>query len=190
MAKTRSMIAETALHALDIPVLAVDREQCILFSNRAADELLDGQTTCLLRRNGSLAGRDPSNQEALAHLLHSARGARRLCIRLAMSPAHPELYALAVPVASRRLLLVLLIDGRRALRWRAEHIAQLFGLTPAEGRLAHALASGKTLMEHASGTGVSLNTVRSQLRHVLAKAGMRRQTDLVRALAGLPALRI
>jgi len=61
----------------------------------------------------------------------------------------------------------------------------LFDLTPAEARLAQALASGHALADYASTTGVAVTTVRAQLRAVLAKTGVHRQVDLVRLLAGL-----
>lgn len=66
--------------------------------------------------------------------------------------------------------------------------AQLYGLTPAEGRLAAALLAGKTPGEHATAAGVSIATVRTQMHAVLAKTGTRRQPELVCLLANLPHL--
>ena len=66
--------------------------------------------------------------------------------------------------------------------------ARLYGLTPAEGRLAAALLAGKTPGEHATAAGVSIATVRTQMHAVLAKTGTRRQAELVCLLANLPHL--
>ena len=63
-----------------------------------------------------------------------------------------------------------------------------FGLTPAETRLAARLRDGLTLKEAAEELGVSLNTVRNQLRAVFDKIGLSRQSDLVSALTRLGAL--
>lgn len=68
----------------------------------------------------------------------------------------------------------------------AAQLAQLFALSPAEARLAHHLAKGLTVEEHALAVAVSITTARNQLRAVLGKTGYRRQQDLVRALSRLP----
>lgn len=63
-----------------------------------------------------------------------------------------------------------------------------FGLTPAEARLAALLREGLSLNDAADELGVSVNTIRNQLRAIFDKMGLRRQTDLVRALSQLSAL--
>lgn len=67
-------------------------------------------------------------------------------------------------------------------------IRESFGLTPAETRLAARLKDGLTLKEAAEDLGVSINTVRNQLRAVFDKMGLNRQSDLVRALTQLGSL--
>lgn len=63
-----------------------------------------------------------------------------------------------------------------------------FSLTPAETRLALHLKDGLTLAEASSVLDVSVNTARNQLRAIFDKVGLRRQSELVRALAQLAAL--
>jgi len=58
----------------------------------------------------------------------------------------------------------------------------LFGLSPAEARVAAALMTGKSLANIAAAYGVQITTVRTQLRSVLRKVGVKRQFDLVRML--------
>lgn len=65
----------------------------------------------------------------------------------------------------------------------------LFGLTPAEARLARALAQNETLADYAAQNQLSLATVKSQLRHILAKTGTARQAQLIRLLTAIPAVR-
>lgn len=60
----------------------------------------------------------------------------------------------------------------------------LFDFTPTEARVAAAIGEGKTIETIAAAGGVSRETVRSHLKAVLAKAGVSRQVDLVRLLAG------
>jgi len=61
----------------------------------------------------------------------------------------------------------------------------LFDLTPAEARVARSLASGKTVEDIAADGGVSLSTVRTHVRGVLAKTGCDRQIEVVALLAGI-----
>jgi DNA-binding CsgD family transcriptional regulator len=66
-------------------------------------------------------------------------------------------------------------------------IQGLFDLTPAEARVAQAVAQCHTLSTIATKLGLSLQTLRSQLRVALAKAGCRRNIDLAALLAGVDA---
>jgi DNA-binding CsgD family transcriptional regulator len=60
----------------------------------------------------------------------------------------------------------------------------LFGLSPAEARVAAALMRGISLSDAAAASGVQITTVRTQLRSILRKVGVKRQFDLVRLLTG------
>ena len=71
-----------------------------------------------------------------------------------------------------------------------ELVQSLFDLTPAEARVARSLASGKTVDDIASDGGTSLNTVRTQVRHVLEKTGCNRQTDVVALLTTISPARL
>lgn len=65
-----------------------------------------------------------------------------------------------------------------------EIIATLFDLSPAEARVAQAIAEGKTIERHAEETGLSIETVRKQVKNAMAKTDTHRQVDLVRLLLG------
>jgi len=84
------------------------------------------------------------------------------------------------PVA---LILVVDPDERSP---KANELAEYFGLSPAESRLAAHLVSGKRLAGISSTTGLAVSTLRTQLRSVLKKVGVERQADLLRVLASLP----
>lgn len=66
----------------------------------------------------------------------------------------------------------------------ADLLQGLFDLTPAEARVARGVAQAQTLDALAAANGVHRETVRSQLKAVLAKTGLSRQQELVRLLAG------
>lgn len=69
-------------------------------------------------------------------------------------------------------------------------IQALFDLTPAEARVARGVAAGQTVNELAKCFGVSRETIRSQLKGILAKTGAHRQADLVYQLGGIGTHRI
>jgi DNA-binding CsgD family transcriptional regulator len=65
-------------------------------------------------------------------------------------------------------------------------VAEAFELTPAEARVAAQLARGLSAQEIAAGRGVSMQTIRAQIRAVFEKTGINRQSDLVRLLVEMP----
>jgi len=61
-------------------------------------------------------------------------------------------------------------------------LRQAFGLSAAESAVAEALVSGKAPDEYAASAGVSLATVRSQLRAIYEKTRTRSQAEAVGAM--------
>jgi DNA-binding CsgD family transcriptional regulator len=64
-------------------------------------------------------------------------------------------------------------------------LSGLFDLSPAEIRAANGLLGGKTIDDLASEFGLSRETIRSQVKAVLAKTGTARQSDLASLLANV-----
>lgn len=64
-------------------------------------------------------------------------------------------------------------------------LQRLFDLSPAEARVASGIVAGRTIQAIAEDFSVSRETVRSQLKTVLAKTGSKRQLDLAVLLAAL-----
>jgi DNA-binding CsgD family transcriptional regulator len=67
----------------------------------------------------------------------------------------------------------------------SEVLNGLFDLSPTEARTAQGLVEGKSIDEVAVANGLSRETIRTQLKSVLSKTGMRRQSELVGLLAGI-----
>ena len=61
-------------------------------------------------------------------------------------------------------------------------LRHVYGLTPAEVRVALAIAEGETIKRYAERRRVSPNTVASQLKRAFEKTGLKRQSELVRWL--------
>jgi len=67
-------------------------------------------------------------------------------------------------------------------------LGTLFGLTAAEARLAVTLMEGRSLSEASEVRGLSRETVKSQLSAIFSKTDTKRQGELIRLLARVPAL--
>jgi len=78
--------------------------------------------------------------------------------------------------------LLVLIDPNSRPHLPADLLKQLFGLSPAESRLASALCFGSTLNEYATHAGVAVSTVRYQLKQIMAKMEVSKQSQLVQRL--------
>jgi len=87
-----------------------------------------------------------------------------------------------IPSAS----LVVLIRAQAASPAGPGRYQRAFGLTPAEARLADALAHGASPQDHADTAGLSIATVRTQIRAILAKTGAANLRALVVLLTSLP----
>jgi DNA-binding CsgD family transcriptional regulator len=102
------------------------------------------------------------------------------------------IFALAMPIigAAQDIFqhskaMVILIDPDAQVTPPELVLRHGFSLTPAETRLALALANGATLTEFAEKQHVTVGTVRIQLKSIMAKTATHRQADLVALLARL-----
>lgn len=169
-------------------------------ANLAAEGIMAGGLG-RLRKGSELQFDDLSNTEALVRALAQAKNATagQVILKLdrdgdegpyfayvALAKALPaevfsDLSVSAIDPAGYALIFPAVEETRKL--WMS--IRESFGLTPAEMRLAAKLREGKTLKEAAEEMSVSINTVRNQLRAVFDKMGLKRQSDLVRALGDL-----
>lgn len=186
--------------AVGLLLLAADG--AVVGWNAAGKSLLRGKLGA-----DDAAGRplfSPANHEALVEARRrlGETGAAQVIVRLVQAEDEDPRFAYVGPIEALPATLRQGVEGREAPRAKVavifpapENTDRLwmtvrasFGLTAAETRLAARLKAGRTLKEAADDLGVSLNTVRNQLRAVFDKMGLNRQSELVRALAQLSAL--
>lgn len=98
-----------------------------------------------------------------------------------------QMFALQRSAATPGVALVLVHDLAAPPLPDPQALAQVFGLTPGELRVAHQLAAGASAQDIARSHGVAVSTVRCQIRVLFDKVGVRRQAELVATLAALPA---
>nr|WP_285229837.1 helix-turn-helix transcriptional regulator [Neorhizobium galegae] len=101
-----------------------------------------------------------------------------------------------VPIKKRsrdifnRSLAVLLVTKVGLSETLDPHVLQgLFDLTPGEARIAWEIGSGGTVDRAAENQAISRETVRTYLKRIMMKTGVRTQAQLVLLLRGLPFLR-
>lgn len=92
---------------------------------------------------------------------------------------------LHMPLWTGDAVLLIASDQEQAL-FGLQVLQQHFGLTHAEARLAQQLLLGLSTEEAAVQLGVSMNTVRTHLKQVFAKCGIKRQAELMRVLYQSP----
>ena len=82
-------------------------------------------------------------------------------------------------------VLVCIADLEAGLSLPERQLRELFGLTPAETRLALELLKGADLRESALALGTSPTTVRNQLAAIFAKTDVNRQAELIQLMMRL-----
>lgn len=195
-------LSRAALDQLAIGVLIVDREGTIVTANAAGDEQLRAPGAGLRRTARGLRAGDLATQRALLRLLEAAcqDGARGAGAGgyLVVHSDQGEGVDLAVhvgplPISVAREhdnapLAIILIRALVGTVIAENSLESLFGLTPAEARVASALALGRSLSAIAEDQGCALNTVRNHLSRIFGKTGARQQSELVSLLhqAALP----
>lgn len=150
-------------------------------------------------RNNRVSALDNVFNEVLLHAIEQVAAAGEpktlICPGNAVSPARyaillqPNQGKAAIGSNIPRTVACLMFPLRRRRVTSARQLMSMFGLSPAEARLARALCHGETLEEYADAQGVKLPTLKTQLRAVFAKTQTDRQVSLVSLIAGIPPLR-
>ncbi|MDE2879415.1 helix-turn-helix transcriptional regulator [Candidatus Palauibacter soopunensis] len=178
-------------------VIHLDRRGRIMEANdRAADILRQGDG--LADFDAYLCTRMPADNAELSRLMARAlppfgeRGSAG-SMRVARSSSETPLAVHIAPVGeeyphfrTRRIgAVVLIADPSGPARIDPARVAAILDLTPTEGRLVVALATGRTLRDVALATGRTEETVRWHLKQIFRKQGVSRQVDLVRRVLAL-----
>lgn len=142
-------------------------------------------------RHGTLSSWDPDANERLSSAVKRATDKASAGERVAQSFTLPRkqgglpLIGQVVPLTGAahdvfmlaRAVLVIL-DPLAKLDATAAVIRELFGLTPAEARMALRIAAGEHLTDIVAAENITIETARSRLKLVLAKTGTHRQAEL------------
>lgn len=198
----RALIGYELLSRMRQPIFLVDADRNVVFSNPAAQEILD-EGVILRQQSNKLVFREArvsldfaiSMRNMALVQFHteapvSERNDRRsikLKIKESGEVAVMTLIAMRPEATngafgSAPLALATIYEPGRIAEPDPFLLAATFNLTPAEARVAARLCAGDALKHIAKENKLSLNTVRTQLRSVFEKTGTNRQADLVRLL--------
>lgn len=186
--------ATNALNAVFQAAVAIDRFGFVLDANAAAEAIFDPHICVTNRR---LVVDDPAAKRSLNELINRLRVTSEtetlacdpIVIRRkgkvpVIAPTLPVHGAARTPFLGARVLLTLTVVQTRPGPQPAL-LARIFGLTPAEARLAAVIAGGLSPEQAAEGLGISTVTARNQLRAIFAKTDTHRQGELVALLSRL-----
>jgi DNA-binding CsgD family transcriptional regulator len=195
----RTVLSATtnALNMVRRPAIAIDRLGTVLDMNVAAEALFNDE---IFIRNQQLHLRDKLAASILDRSLRRLAGtsdhnavqfspivARRKAGRPVIIEALPVPPAAKTPfVRARALLTFTSLDSKPAPN--PSVLAAVFGLTPAEVRLASIMATGANPELAAEQLHISRETVRNQLKALFAKTATHRQAELVALLTSLVSL--
>ncbi|MEW5688351.1 MAG: helix-turn-helix transcriptional regulator [Pseudomonadota bacterium] len=191
---TRSLSArlEQSAHALFL----VEADGGLQFANPAAEHLLRrGCGLTVINRRLTPLRPDAARQFELLVGRAANRGAGRRGGTMALEPPSggPAMILRTAPLPldlgpvyrAAAPVLVSVTDLEIDVPPPSAELSDLFGLTPAEVRLAAAMFEGQTLAEAAEDFGLSINTVRYQLARIFDKTGVSRQAELVKLMMRL-----
>jgi len=188
---------KAALESLPSAAMLVDKDGVVELVNSNAKRILaqgDAKPRdatcyfwCITRNRANQA----ALRAALEEVLNKAVAGRACSTSVLVRDKPEKVYSveiaglvharIASPPLSERAL-VLVADLKEAISADERLLGQHFSLTGAEGRLASLLVAGYTLASAARVAGVASSTVRTQLKSIFRKVGVRRQADLIRSL--------
>jgi DNA-binding NarL/FixJ family response regulator len=188
----RAQVAAETLRLVGLPALAFDERGKVIAANGLI-EALTNHIRWLARDRIALkdSSADAMLQEAMkTQHIDSATPTRSFVVRSANSGSSMIGHVIPLRRAARDIFaesvgVLLLTPVTQPQAPPVELVRSLFDLTPAEARVARSLSAGETVEAIASFGGVSLNTVRSQVRCVLEKTGCHRQAEVIALLSGI-----
>lgn len=186
--------ALTAFEASGTAAVLLDRHGKAMCSNEAAERLFGPDIDI---RHGRLVSASRDATAALDRTLHDLlwRSSPLATAPPVSLPRRSGKPILAYPLWLRGLssnalapcqAVVVLVDPEGGRCPSEDALRSLFGLTPAEARLARQVAMGATIEAIAGRMRITYETARNQLKAVLAKTNTHRQAELVSLLARLP----
>lgn len=186
--------AVALLDELDMPCFIVDEDATLLFSNVAAKHLIRKHGPLRLRGEilEARSGPEDEGEDPIAVLIgeHQSRSGRSRkhgfeatmlrddsCIQARWFAFAVRLHAAGRGDKARYAIVI--GDSEKAdARIGVDQLQHLFGFTPTEARVVQGLLDGHTTTSIANIMAVRSDTVRSHIKSLLAKTGLRSHAEL------------
>ena len=178
----------SALDALSLAAARVSRDGRVITANTSA-ELVFRREDGFVVKQGRLVVRDSASARALGHAVSMAtasEASRASWVTVERGAERSPYYLSVAPVrggGAGRSALILFKDPDSQDRQIVDRLRRRFGFTQAEAGVATDLASGLCIADISVVRGVSLHTVRTQLKSAMAKSGTHKQSQLVALVA-------
>lgn len=191
--------SQWAANSTHLGILTLSESGQILASNPRGESLLRGPSP-LRMCEGKLAGQEPHDTaQLMKSLQHTVSSGGTTHARLGGESPWGTCYVTMMPAPTttmwtaseyRQLVLCLITESSLSRRVAsARQLMELFTLTPAEARLARAIAQGDSVEDHVRAEGVRPSTARTQLQSIFAKTGVTSQRELILRVLALPPIR-
>ena len=183
-------LGAAALRWLEVdrhPRLIVGEKCEILWCNQAAEQLISRQIG-LEARGDVLTATDGSSQIKLRCLLQEARHEpASTCIEQTGHNGWLVLRCVSVENSANSMFCLAISRAGDGEVWRFDHLAECFGLTPAEHRVLQDLLAGYEAESLSSRHAVSIETTRSHIKNIYAKVGVKTREGLFALVRGFRA---
>lgn len=198
-ARMLSAVRDRIFEASPYGMAVCSRDGRVLYANARMERILEAQDGLAYREGRITVSRERDHDTFLRALvacsappgiaapledafrIHRPSGKTAYAVRVYRLPAWDRMLGLGVQAVA----CLQITDPAEGPHDLIEPLRRLYGLTAAECRLVAALVRGDAPKEAAQRFQVSENTIRTQLKSVLAKTGVRRQVDLVLLISRL-----
>lgn len=170
-------------HSMPWPMLMLAEDLSVVSCNATAQQALGHSGPLQLLPDGRLTFRDADLRQSLRHMVSMAGGRHTQLITARTEP----LTLLCMPFEksdadgsiARVRAVVWVLASQRVIVPSPESLQSTFKLSQAEGRLLHLLCKVGNLNQCAELLSVSIHTVRTQLKSIMAKVDVNSQVQLV-----------
>jgi DNA-binding CsgD family transcriptional regulator/PAS domain-containing protein len=188
------------LDTLNTPVLLVNADAAIVYSNHQAEDLLR-KSDILQSKSGVLTPTNPATAAPLSYAIRRAEGnaldisSKGLGVPVS-EPGRPAAvaYVMPLPVAAQRstpsrppVAAIFIAMSLKGTPPDPDVLKTLYDLTPAETRVMLAIGGGGNLADAAVECKISENTAKTHLSRIFNKTATNKQTDIANLVAALAA---
>jgi len=193
--KHAASAAASVVDTLDVALVGLDANGKVCFLNSMAESMLRAGEILRIQ-DGRIVPHDAHEAAALKRLLETA------CTRelgtvpggaITVRKGNRSLHLVVLPYEAcndlfpeRTKVFLTITDPDARPKSRSQLLGELFGLTPAETRVAMLLASGFEPNDIAERTRTTGHTVRSHLKAIYQKTNVGRQSQFTRLISRLP----